>query len=302
MNRRSFMSASAGAAAGLGALTQVASAADAGQDRVPNGAFKEVPLRFSMPPGWFEGSLPEKLDRIAALGVPGFEILGPKIPAAELSGLAKERGLQLSCIGGAGAIAPGEMLIEAEHDRIVEQFKDRVEYAKTCGVKVLIGLTGNAVEGMNDDQMMTNSAKCLKRLAPIAEQNNVVIVMEALNVLVNHPGFWLQRTDQTMALLDEVASPNVKMCFDIYHQQITEGNITRNLCENFERVGHIHVGDNPGRKEPGTGEINYRNMFKAIYEEGYQKGKYDGFVTFECGTRDDTETALRRILDCVDWA
>jgi hydroxypyruvate isomerase len=174
--------------------------------------------------------------------------------------------------------------------------------AKTLGVKVLIGLSGNTRDDATPEEQTEAMVACLKRLVPIAEENDVVIVMEALNVLVDHAGYFLTRTDQTMALLDAVGSPRVKMLFDVYHQQITEGNIIRNFTQNFERIGHIHIGDNPGRQEPGTGEINYRNVFKAMYEEGYEKNRYDGFVTFECGNSKDTPRALKRILECTDWA
>ncbi|MBN2309403.1 MAG: TIM barrel protein [Candidatus Hydrogenedentes bacterium] len=299
MKRRSFLASCTAAAGGLSVAR---AAAAAGDTTSLNGAFKDAPLRFSLPPGWFNGSFEEKLDQIAALGVPGYEILNPGMDPAEMRRLGDARGLQLSCIGGAGRIEPGHMVRAEDHDKVEQMFRERVVMAKTLGVKVLIGLTGNVVEGLSDDEMTANSIACLKRLAPIAEENDVVIVMEALNVLVNHGGFFLTRTDQTMAMLEAVGSPNVKMCYDIYHQQITEGNLIRNFTENMERIGHFHVGDNPGRQEPGTGEINYYNVFKAIYEEGYAKGRYDGFVTFECGNSKDTPRALNRILDCLDWA
>jgi len=297
MKRRSFLTSVAGATAGAAALRPKKAGA-----AKKKGMFADAPLRFSLPPGWFKGSFEEKLDQIAELGVPGYEILGPSMDPVEMKRLGDERGLQLSCIGGAGAIEPGHMVRAEDHDKVEQHFRERVVMAKTLGCKVVIGLTGNVVEGLTDDQMMQNSITCLKRLAPIAEENDIVIVMEALNVLVNHPGYFLTRTDQTMALLDAVGSPNVKMCYDIYHQQITEGNLIRNIGKNIERIGHFHVGDNPGRQEPGTGEINYKNVFKVIYNEGYAKGKYDGFVTFECGNSRDTDRALQRILECVDWA
>lgn len=298
MKRRTFLGSAAATVGGASIMT----GASAAQGKVKKGAFKDAPLRFSLPPGWFKGELPEKLDQIAELGVPGFEILGPQGDMDELAKLSKDRGLQLSCIGGAGRIEPGHMVLPADHDKVEAQFRENVAKAKTLGVKVLIGLSGNTRTDAAPEEQTAAMVTCLKRLVPIAEENDVTIVMEALNVLVDHGGYFLTRTDQTMALLDAVGSPRVKMCFDIYHQQITEGNITRNLTENFERIGHIHVGDNPGRQEPGTGEINYKNVFKAIYDEGYAKGRYDGFVTFECGNSKDTDRALGRILECIDWA
>ena len=307
MKRRTFLASSAAAAGGLTAA-QPAFAAKKKKEKADmdakslKGAFADVPLRFSVPPGWWKGTFEEKLDQIAEVGLSAYEILGPNMDPAEMKALGDARGLQLSCITGAGSIAPGHMIDPGSHDAVEKQFRDNVAKAKILGVKAIIGLTGNVDPNQTDEQMTANIVTCLKRLAPIAVENDVVIVMEALNVLVDHAGYFLTRTDQTMAILDAVGSPNVKMCYDIYHQQITEGNLIRNFVENIEQIGHFHVGDNPGRREPGTGEINYSNVFKAIYKECYAKGKYDGFVTFECGNSGNTPRALQRILDCVSWA
>ena len=297
MRRRTFLTSTlAAAGAAVTAAGQEASAP------LTEGAFAGIPIRFSVPPGWFSGTYGEQLDQIAALGFQAFEDLNPKTDPAELRAMMDTRGLKLSCILGAGAIAPGHMLDPAQHDQVEAQFRDRVAMAKTLGVKCLIGLTGNTLPDVPFGEQTAHAVACLKRLAPIAEANGVIIVMEALNVLVNHAGYHLTTTAQTMALLEAVGSPHVKMCYDIYHQQITEGNLIRNITENIDRIGHLHVGDNPGRQEPGTGEINYRNVFKAIYDKGYATGRYDGFVTFECGNSKDTSRALRRIRACVDWA
>jgi hydroxypyruvate isomerase len=116
-------------------------------------------------------------------------------------------------------------------------------------------------------------------------------------VLVDHAGYFLNTTDHTIEILEAVDSPNVKMCYDIYHQQITEGNIIRNIRNNIDRIGHFHVGDNPGRKQPGTGELNYKNIFKAIHETGY-----DGFVALECGNTASLEEALTYLREyCLTW-
>ncbi len=307
MKRRAFLASSAAAAGGLTAAQPAFAAKKKKGKTDPDvkalkGAFADVPLRFSVPPGWWKGTFEQQLDQIAELGFKAYETLGPKGDPAEIRAAGDARGLQLSCIGGAGSIAPGHMIDPGSHDAVEKGFRANVKKAKILGVKVLCGLTGNVDPNLTDEQMMANCVTCLKRLAPIAEENGVVIVMEALNVLVNHAGYFLTRTDQTMALLDAVDHPNVKMLYDIYHQQITEGNLIRNFVDNIERIGHFHVGDNPGRREPGSGEINYANVFKAIYKEGYAKGKYDGFVTFECGNSGNTPRALQRILDCVAWA
>src|SRR4029077_17233792 len=102
------------------------------------------------------------------------------------------------------------------------------------------------------------------------------VVLEPLNVLVDHAGYYLVTTAEGLEIVDEVASPNVKLLFDIYHQQISEGNVIRNLTENLAKIGHVHAADNPGRHEPGTGELNYAVIFRALDAAGY-----DGHVGLE---------------------
>ncbi|NIA16588.1 MAG: TIM barrel protein [Nitrospiraceae bacterium] len=295
MDRRGFMASCATAAGGAVLL----SATDAAAKPSSKKPFAKAPLKMSAPLDWFRGrTFEEKLDKVDKWGLPGCEWLGAKGDGAEFRKAADPRGIQLSCIGGVGKIAPGQMVLPSDHDKLVAQFEERVALAKAFGCKTLIGLTGNERNDATPEEQTKYILQCLERLAPIAESNDVVIVMEALNTLVNHKGYFLTRTDQTMAILEDLDSPNVKMCFDIYHQQITEGNVIRNLSENIDRIGHFHVADNPGRKEPGTGELNYTNIFKAIHKAGYKD-----FVALECGhSTKKYEDTLNATLACLDWS
>ena len=248
---------------------------------------------MSAPLDWFPGNRPEeKLDAVAAWGLPAYEWLWPVGSPTVLRKRADELGLELSCIVGTGAISEGWMVKLEDHDKTVEMFKSRVELAQKLNCKRLVGLTGNLRTDISVEQQTDYIIQCLKRLAPIAVENEVIIVMEMLNTLVDHEGFFLTRTDQAVAILKEVACPNIKLLFDIYHQQITEGNVIRNIRENIQYIGHFHVADNPGRKEPGTGELSYANIFSAIKETGY-----NGFVALECGhSRDNYEDTLNATL------
>lgn len=294
MDRRSFFKSCTITAAGLTVLkgsTPVAYAASQKE------SFAGLPLKMAVSPGWFDGSIDEQLEQIARWGFPAYEWLNPEGDLEHLRKKADSLGLVPTCILGAGAIAPGNMVKVEDHDKVVNQFKEQIKIAKTLGATRLIGLSGNQRDDISYDEQMENVLACLKRLAPIAEENHVVLIVEALNPLVDHKGYFLTRTDQTVQLLKAVGSPHVKMLFDIYHQQITEGNVIRNITQNIQYIGHFHVADNPGRKEPGTGELNYRNIFKAIHETGY-----DGFVALECGKSSSTEAALKSVLACFDWA
>ena len=299
MRRRTFL---ASCAAGAGSVALAGGAQ--GQQASSKGPFADVKLKMSLPIGWFKGSTDERLEQIAAWGFPAYEWLNPEGDLDALRSKADSLGLELSCIVGVGAIRPGQMMDPKRHDSMVKQFRDRVKMAHKLGCKRLIGLTGNERRDVSREQQTQYVIQCLKRVAPIAEDENVTIVMEALNPLVDHRGYFLTRTDQTMDILKAVDSPNVKMCFDIYHQQITEGNVIRNITRNIGRIGHFHVADNPGRKEPGTGELNYKNIFKAIYEARDRKSErpHDGFVAMECGQTRGPEGSLKALLECFDWS
>jgi len=294
MDRRTFLSGCTAAAALAGGATT----AVARSDEPVAGLFADAPLKISMPLSWFRGkTVGDKLEQIAAWGFPAYEWLGPTGDLVALRAAMDRTGLELSCIGGAGAIAPRQMVDPTDHDRVVEQFRERIKVAHQLGCRTLIGLTGNERMDVSHEEQDAHVVQCLERLAPIAEAEGVTLVLEALNVLVDHAGYYLTRTAHTMRLLEAVDSPNVKMCFDIYHQQITEGNVIRNLTANIGRIGHFHVGDNPGRKQPGTGELNYKSIFKAIHDTGYA-----GFVALECGKRGRLEDALAYLRDCLTWA
>jgi hydroxypyruvate isomerase len=293
MKRRSFLSTCAAATAGLTLWNQRPVFGAPPEDK----PFAKAKLRMSAPIDWFDGETAEqRLETMAAWGFTAYEWLGPKGDLASLRAKADSLGMELSCIVGAGAIAPGQMVLPKDHDKVVKQFEERVEMAKQLNCRHLVGLSGNERKDASREEQTENVIACVKRLAPIAEKNNVILVMEALNPLVDHKGYFMCRTDHTMEIINAVGSPNVKMLFDIYHQQITEGNVIRNFTANIDRIGHFHVADNPGRKEPGSGELNYANIFKAIAATGYQD-----FVALECGhSKDNYEDTLKATLACLD--
>ena len=295
MDRRGFLAGCAAVAGGAALLKDTQAMAEPPADK----PFSKVKLRMSAPIDFFPGATPvEKVEVAASCGLPAYEWLGASGDLDELRKKADSLGMELSCTGGAGKIGPGTMVTREDHDKVVEAFKERVALAKKVNCKHLVGLSGNERKDVSYEEQMENVIKCIKRLAPIAEDNGVILVMEALNPLVDHKGYFLTRTDQTMTILEAVNSPNVKMLFDIYHQQITEGNVIRNITKNIDRIGHFHVADNPGRKEPGTGELNYKNIFKAISETGYKH-----FVALECGhSTKNYEDTLKATLACLEGA
>jgi hydroxypyruvate isomerase len=131
----------------------------------------------------------------------------------------------------------------------------------------------------------------MKALAPPAEEAGVTLVLEPLNVHVDHPGYFLHRSSVGFDLVRAVDSPRIRLLFDIYHMQVMEGNIIHTLTSNLDVIGHIHVADVPGRHEPGTGELNYANIFRALREAGY-----DRYVGFEFEPTVRSEEAAKAAL------
>ncbi|MBM7569990.1 hydroxypyruvate isomerase family protein [Aquibacillus albus] len=175
----------------------------------------------------------------------------------------------------------------SQREKYIAGLKDTIEACKILGTKAIITQTGNVIKGVDRETQLQAMVETLKHCAPLCEEAGVTLEVEPLNGLVDHQGHFLQRSDEAVAIIDQVDSPNVKLVFDVYHQQITEGNVIRNATNYMDRISHYHIADNPGRTQPGTGELNYVNILKAI-----KATNYDGFVGLECGYTKDTDEAL----------
>lgn len=171
---------------------------------------------------------------------------------------------------------------------------ETVEACKRLNIPSIISQTGNERDGVPRDHQRQAMVETLKQCTPMLEEANVVLELEPLNGLVDHHGHYLQRSDEAASIIDEVDSPYVKMVFDVYHQQITEGNVIRNATSYIDRIHHIHIADNPGRTEPGTGELNYVNILQKIQDTGF-----DGYVGLECGYTIDTDKAIVKFKEDI---
>jgi len=154
---------------------------------------------------------------------------------------------------------------------------DAIETSKRTHAKQALIVPGKLDTKLEMAYQTANVIDCLREMSEIAEKAGVVIVLEPLNRW-NHPGLFLTGIPQTYAICRAVNSPSCKIVDDMYHQQITEGNIIPNIDRAWSEIGAFHIGDNPGRKEPGTGEINYLNIFRHIHKKGY-----DGVLCMEHG-------------------
>jgi len=126
---------------------------------------------------------------------------------------------------------------------------------------------GNYERSLSFDMQTANVITALKKGAAILEPHGLVMVLESLS---DNPDLFLRHTDQAFMICKAVGSPSCKFLFDMYHMQRNEGNIIANIDKVWDETGYFQIGDNPGRKEPGTGEMNYKNIFKHIYDKGYK--------------------------------
>lgn len=150
----------------------------------------------------------------------------------------------------------------------LQSIKDSVDVAKRVNAKWMTVVPGHLDLKLNMGYQTANVIDTLKRACEILEPHKITMVLEPLNFR-NHPGLFLTKAAQTYAICKSVNSPSCKILFDIYHQQIQEGNILPNIEKCWDEIAYFQIGDNPGRKEPTTGEINYKNIFKYIHNRGF---------------------------------
>ena len=294
MDRRSFL----GLAAGSLALATS-----------PRTAWANLPgekgLRLSVT-WWLMNGIPvgEALGMLDRLGYDGYEMFDwrnastletfmaerKKHPALACATLVANKGVEAR---GCGLVNP------REREGFLRELNLSIEAAKKVDSKRVVVLTGNELGGMLRAEQMANAVSLLREAAPILEKNGITAIIEVLNTYVDHAGYFLYYIRDGADLVDRVGSPNVKILFDIYHTQIMEGNLINNIRAYIDRIGHFHVGDVPGRHEPGTGEINYRNVFKAIYELG---DRYQGYVALEYGHVAPLEQNLAEVRKLTNFA
>ena len=171
-----------------------------------------------------------------------------------------------------------------------DKMKKAVEVAKRVNAKWCTVVPGLEDPMLEPEYQFANVAEHLKRCAEIVEKAGLKIVLEPLNIK-NHPSLWLKRIPQAYALCKAVGSSHVKILNDLYHQQITEGNLINNIDAAWDETAYIQVGDVPGRKEPTTGEINYKRVFQHLWDKGYR-----GIIGMEHGQSDKTLEGDKKLL------
>lgn len=161
------------------------------------------------------------------------------------------------------------LVLPEKRKEYIDGLEATVKTCRKLSCNMIISQVGNEVPGKDRNVQKESIIAGLKEASVILERNNITLVVEPLNTLYDHQGYFLSRSDEAAEIIGKVSSANVKMLFDIYHQQISEGNVINNIQRYIQYIGHFHMADVPGRHEPGTGEINYKNIFRRIEELAY---------------------------------
>lgn len=181
---------------------------------------------------------------------------------------------------------------KAAHDKFLDEIEQSVEVAKRVNATWMTVVPGRLHSRLELAYQTANVIDVLKRAAEILEPHGLIMVLEPLNPLRDHPGQFLTKTSQAYEICKAVDSPSCKILYDVYHQQITEGNLIPNIDYAWDEIAYFQVGDNPGRNEPTTGEINYSNVFSFIKEKGYK-----GIIGMEHGNSKEGKEGEQAVVE-----
>ncbi|KKL84827.1 hypothetical protein LCGC14_1960840 [marine sediment metagenome] len=243
-----------------------------------------------------EGTSVDELFAAAAeIGYAAMELWQTGDDLEELVATAKRHGLVTASMSGHASLPDG-LNKRANHDRIEGELIASIDKAVQLGVPGLICFSGNRQEGLSEEQAIEATVDGLKRVAAHAEGAGINLNMELLNSKVNHAGYQADRTAWGVEVCKRVASPRVKLLYDIYHMQIMEGDVIATIRENIQRIGHFHTAGVPGRHDfDDTQELNYVGICRAIAESGY-----DMYLGHEFVPTGDKIEALRQAFEICD--
>ena len=204
---------------------------------------------------------------------------------------AKARELDLACV----AFCTREFNLTDPDKRadFMQGLKESILMAKNINSPCLITQSGDDT-GKERSFQHKSIVAGLREAAPLLEESGITLLLEPLNNKIDHKGIYLVSSSESFEIIDEAGSPNIKVLFDIYHQQISEGDIIRQMTSNVNKIGHIHCAGNPGRHELHSGELDYARIFKALDSAGYSS--YAGLEYFP---KEAASESLKQIKEMI---
>jgi len=297
INRRKFMGSTA-TAAGLTALSSGVFAAPSGQDDLKQiGKTPRTKFAVNIEMWWNDLPFLERIQKTAKLGFPAVEFWPWQ--RQDIDAVAKtcrDLGIAVAQFTAWG-FTPG-LNDPQNHKKFLADIAAGCKVAQKLDCKMMTVVGGNDQPGMTQEQMHENIIAGLKKAASIAEDHDVILILEPMNIRVDHKGHCLYGSPPSIRICEEVASSHVKINWDLYHMQITEGDLCGRLREGFrsKQIGYLQLADNPGRNEPGTGEVHYNRVLKEAYDLGYRY-----YVGLECRPKEGELTAARRVASADVW-
>ena len=288
MNRREF-ARTAVAALGAAAIPSALSSAQ------PSGS-NSLPFNLSVMLWTVYKDLPfeQRLEKVAEAGYQAVELVKEFenwTDADFRRGNSKKRSLGITFDATAGVWTG--TADPAARDKFVADLKNFLPIAEKLECPAIIVLSGNRVEGLSHDAHHEACIEALKRGADLAAKQKAALLLENIDQEEN-PKYYLTSVAEGFEIVRKVNHPNVKFLYDFYHEQIAEGNLIEKLEKNIDLVGLVHIADVPGRHEPGTGEINYANIFRKLAQL-----KYDHYAAMEFEPAGDPVAALRSARELV---
>jgi len=207
----------------------------------------------------------------------------------ELSTLCKEFEIRVAAFCTDFRPNPGD---RRNHETYLEGLKQAADAAAKLGCSMLITQVGNSIPGISEEEHDAALLDVFQKAVPILKERELTLLVEPLNVKVDHPGYHMKETAHAVALLDRVGSERIKILFDLYHQQITEGDLYATVAGHLQKIAHFHLAAVPGRTEPTDGEVNYPYLIREIHKLGY-----DGFFGLEYMPKTDPAKTLRKVRE-----
>lgn len=301
MQRRKFIQNSLLAGASIaGAPTEMFSRNEpASKAETPGPGFK---LRYAPHDGMFRHSGGANiLDQLRFMADQGFTAFEDNGMSGREPALQEKMGKLMAELGIAMGVFVAHKIYWKEpnlasgkadkQEEFLADIRNAVEVAKRCNAKWMTVVPGHLDLRLNKDYQTAHVVESLKRAAEILEPHGLVMVLEPLNFR-DHPGLFLSEVSQAYLICKAVASPSCKILYDLYHAQIQHGNLIPNIDLSWDETAYFQIGDNPGRNEPTTGEINYKNIFRHLHAKGYT-----GILGMEHGNAQPDKAGERAVID-----
>ena len=245
-----------------------------------------------------KGTFEERMEAAARAGLQSVELVGEHYDwtAADIERVKKlARSLKLGIDTLSSVPRWGQqkinMLQPEGRAAFLKEVERNLEFAQKLEIPMALLMSGNTVAGLSFEQQFSAMVECAKRSGDIAARFGITLIVEPLNAKVNHKGYFLTNCVDGLRLMKEVDHPHVRLLFDLYHEQVERGNVIQTALAAMPYVKVFHVADNPGRHEPGTGEMNYANIYKAIAKAGY-----DSYITMEYVPLEEQVRSLQKAV------